>query len=105
MAALEVHGPDAGNVRDVETEAIAERKRRCEKGGDVSETKADFRIPCESLLDWFAGQAMANLLNDTWYKRRADESAERVAPDLAGDAYTYADAMIAERTRRLEQAK
>jgi len=46
-----------------------------------------------TLLDWFAGQALAGLLSD--------ETIERLQPEgYAKAAYDYAEAMIEERTKR-----
>ena len=46
-----------------------------------------------TLLDWFAGQALAGLLSD--------ETIERCTPEgYAKSAYDYAEAMIEERKKR-----
>ena len=52
-----------------------------------------------SLRDWFAGQAMIAIAsNPSWGERMPD-------PAVAYDAYQLADAMLAERQRRLDAAQ
>ena len=46
-----------------------------------------------SLRDWFAGQALAGLSSRLGYHPKSDPA------DVVGDAYTLADAMIAERSK------
>jgi hypothetical protein len=50
------------------------------------------------LRDFFAAKAMSSLLLTPWY---ADEEKtyDEMAPHLANDAYTIADAMLAERDK------
>jgi len=50
------------------------------------------------LRDFFAAAAMSSLLLTPWY---ADEEKtyDEMAPHLANDAYTIADAMLAERDK------
>ncbi len=49
-----------------------------------------------TLRDWFAGQAMAALLNTEWY-RDDSRTCKQMGPPLAADAYELADSMLAAR--------
>ena len=52
-----------------------------------------------SLLDWFAGMAMRSLVS------RNDYADERAPGNTAHHAYRYADAMLAEREKRLKELR
>lgn len=52
-----------------------------------------------SLRDWFAGQAMAAIIAKAPNERVAREMSAMVA-EIACGAYDYADAMLAERSRK-----
>lgn len=50
-----------------------------------------------SLRDWFAGQALAGMLEDIYHQYRTNHGPPTV--QLASVAYAIADAMLAERDR------
>lgn len=52
-----------------------------------------------SLRDWFAGQALAGILQTTWYDEDERPYAE-TGPNIASDAYIIADAMLAARNAK-----
>lgn len=49
-----------------------------------------------SLRDWFAGQALAGILSDASWQ----DSPIYLWPDIAEDAYLFADAMLDARNKR-----
>ena len=56
----------------------------------------NYCTPGMTLRDWFAGQALAQLV----HRREMTELETYSKPDLASEAYHYADAMLAAREQQ-----
>lgn len=52
-----------------------------------------------TLRDWFAGQALANLVRD--YETTGQMISAETVNEIAGDAYAMADAMLATRSSNM----